>query len=167
MLALVADSTAYDTAGCPPGMHRTFKRYACGTGQYTYHEWSSGRTFRSKKLAWQHHNQINVKQQELPPPQEPALVVAEPFYAPALTEADLSAVAAKYGVDVETARFHHTLRGKYPEMMAHWFDLNYTGGWRRPCNDIRCCGLSHDDSDLESLVDEVEVESCGGARKVA
>ena len=41
--------------------------------------------------------------------------------------------------------------------MAHCFDLNYERTFY-PCNDIRCCGPEHDDSDIDSVRDDAENE---------
>lgn len=139
----VAPAFATNTTDCPPGMHRTFKRYPCGTTQYIYHAPTMGRTFRSKKQAWLFFNS-NVMPSM--PVEEPSVV----FHGPNLTDDDLQRVAHKYKVDVSVARFYHTLRGKYPECMSHGFDLNYSRVFH-PCNDIRCCGLEHDDSDIDSV----------------
>ena len=157
-----------DTTDCPPDMHRTFKMYPCGTKQYIYHAPIIQRTFRSKKQAWlfyqNSHTSISALQTHDAMPIVEATVEAPAvFHGPTLTDDDLQRVARKYKVDVSVARFYHQLRGKYPERMAHFFDLNYERVFY-PCNDIRCCGLEHDDSDIDSVngddaaADEVEVE---------
>ena len=164
-----------DTTDCPPGMHRTSKRYNCGTLQYFYHlpseEPSEKRTFRSKKNAWQYYLdktvtpavEVTAPAVEVTAPAVEAATVAPAiveatvvpavFHGPALTDDDLQSVARKYNVDVSVARLYHELRGKYPGYMAHFFDLNYKRDFH-PCNDIRCCGLEHDDSDIDSVCDD-------------
>lgn len=159
-----------DTTDCPPGMHRTFKRYPCGTKQYIYHAPIIQRTFRSKKQAWLFHQNniqstsISVLQTHDAMPIVEATVEAPAvFHGPTLTDDDLQRVGRKFNVDVMVARLYHELRGQSPAFMAHMFDLNYERGFH-PCNDIRCCGLEHDDSDIDSVngddaaADEVEVE---------
>ena len=174
--ANIPEAVVLDTTHCPPNMYRTVKKYPCGTTQYTYHDPINHNTFRSKKQAWLAHDARAVidsfddADKELIPVAVEAsaqeTTTATPVYGPILSDVDLQPVADKYKIDLKRVRSLHELRIKYPCHLEHCFDLNYERVFH-PCNDIRCCGPEHDDSDIDSVHEdalevEVEVEVDGG-----
>ena len=83
------------------------------------------------------------------PPSPPATDV-ETLYGPRLTDDELQPIADRYTISLERLRLLHESRIRSPCHMAHRFDLNYKHIFY-PCNDIRCCGPEHDDSDIDSV----------------